>query len=90
MEIADETLLPPMRRSACDVEVQLRKPGDGQPLDPRLDGRRPDPAGAGNPERAAIGEARRSSLASGFAEKPLFRWTLVTPSPTLGVTTSLQ
>jgi len=44
-----------MRRSARDVEVQLRKPGDGQPLDPRLDGRRPDPGGAGNPEQAAIG-----------------------------------
>jgi hypothetical protein len=79
-----------VRRSAYDVEVQLRKAGDGQPLDPRLDGRRPDPGSAGNPERAAIGEARWSTLASGFAEKPLFRWSLVTPSPMLGVTTSLQ
>jgi hypothetical protein len=65
-EVADEKLVPDVRRSAGDAEAQLREPGDGQPFNSRFNCRPVDTGGADDVEWAAIGEARWSSLAPGF------------------------
>jgi hypothetical protein len=55
-EVADETLVPGVRRSVSHAQAQLCDPGDGQPFSPRFNHRPVDAGSADDVEWAAIGE----------------------------------
>lgn len=74
-EVADEKLVPPVRRSASHAQAQLRDPGDDQPFDPRFDRRRPDTGGAGDTKQTAIGGQAVPNWLQASPE-PVPRWSL--------------
>jgi len=55
-EVADETLVLGVRRSASHAQAQLCDPGNGQPFSPRFNHRLLDPGSADDVEWAAIGD----------------------------------
>jgi hypothetical protein len=72
-EVADETLVPGVRRSASHAQAQLCDPGDGQPCSPRFNHRPLDTGSADDVQWAAIGEVPFAPGFGGACPKPALK-----------------